>query len=148
MALNWPLRLRARTARSAGTPTRPPAAAAPPHGATAHDGSAINGHDVLAKVAALPISTWRYRNDRDQVWHLGPMAQDWWATFGLGGTDKAIHCVDANGIALVAIQALHRELESLRAELRRLRDAPPGRHEPHPAEQERRPADAGDAEPG
>ncbi|NJP98378.1 tail fiber domain-containing protein [Nonomuraea sp. FMUSA5-5] len=129
MALRWPLGLRDRARRSTGAPHHPPAAPAPPDDAIdasparTHPDGAVNGHDVLAKVVALPVSTWRYRNDGDHVWHLGPMAQDWWAAFGLGGTDKAIHCIDANGVALVAIQALHREVESLRAELRRLRES-------------------------
>ncbi|MEV4170236.1 tail fiber domain-containing protein [Nonomuraea sp. NPDC049709] len=75
----------------------------------------LDGDEVLAKVVALPISTWRYSWDDEHVRHLGPMAQDWWAAFGLGGTDTAISCIDANGVALVAIQALHRELQALKA---------------------------------
>ena len=38
--------------------------------------------------------------------HLGPVAEDFAAAFGLGETDKAIATVDASGVALAAIQGL------------------------------------------
>ena len=43
--------------------------------------------------------------------HLGPVAQDFQAAFGLGTDDKSIGTVDADGVALAAIQALNRKLE-------------------------------------
>jgi len=72
---------------------------------------------VLEQVARLPISTWRYRREAPQVRHLGPMAQDWAATFGLGENDTAIAGVDANGVALVSIQALYQLIGELRHEV-------------------------------
>jgi len=41
------------------------------------------------------------------VRHMGPMAQDFWAAFGLWDNDKSITTVDADGVAPAAIQALH-----------------------------------------
>ncbi|MFD8205901.1 hypothetical protein ACFV2S_05755 [Streptomyces sp. NPDC059695] len=49
------------------------------------------------------------------------MAQDWWKAFGVGEDDRTICCTDANGVAIVAIQALHRELTELRGEVAALR---------------------------
>jgi hypothetical protein len=66
---------------------------------------------VLAGVARLPISTWRYREEPEGVQHLGPMAQDFRATFGLGDDDRTYHAVDAHGVSLAAIQALARMIE-------------------------------------
>ena len=34
----------------------------------------------------------------------GPMAQDFYAAFGLGNSDKSIGLLDASGVALAAIQ--------------------------------------------
>ncbi|MFD3655687.1 tail fiber domain-containing protein [Streptomyces sp. 24-1644] len=82
---------------------------------------AVNGFDVLAAVVDLPVSTWRYRWEDDEVRHLGPMAQDWRASFGLGADDRTICCTDANGVALVAIQALHRQIAELQREVGELR---------------------------
>ncbi|MGP3976495.1 tail fiber domain-containing protein [Streptomyces sp. 8N114] len=82
----------------------------------------VNGHHVLEQVVRLPVSTWRYHWDPPHVRHLGPMAQDWWAAFEVGEDDRTICCTDANGVAMVAIQALHRQLEDLRSEVAALRE--------------------------
>ena len=74
----------------------------------------------MAKLSALPVATWRYRWEPVSVRHLGPMAQDWHAAFGLGKGDTTIPIVDAHGVLLVAIQALRRELGELRAEVDQL----------------------------
>ncbi|MFJ6464196.1 tail fiber domain-containing protein [Streptomyces sp. NPDC091387] len=81
----------------------------------------VNGYQVLEQVVRLPVSTWRYHWDPPHVRHLGPMAQDWWKAFGVGENDRTICCTDANGVAVVAIQALHRELTELRGEVAALR---------------------------
>lgn len=82
----------------------------------------VNGHEVLNEVLRLPISTWRYRFDPPHVRHLGPMAQDWHAAFGLGADDVTISCTDTNGVAMACIQGLHRLIEDLRVEVQMLRD--------------------------
>ncbi|MDH6129218.1 hypothetical protein P3T39_006207 [Kitasatospora sp. GP82] len=84
---------------------------------------AVNGYAVLESVAALPVSTWRYLWEPEDVRHLGPMAQDWHAAFGFNQDDTTIPVVDGLGVALVCIQALHRRVEELTAEVDRLRDA-------------------------
>jgi hypothetical protein len=86
------------------------------------DITAVNPREVLEKVASLPITTWTYTNDASNAKHLGPMAQEFHAAFGLGSSDKHIASVDADGVALAAIQALNaivREKESRIAELER-----------------------------
>ncbi|WP_051853138.1 tail fiber domain-containing protein [Streptomyces aureocirculatus] len=84
-------------------------------------GEPVNGYRVLEQVVNLPVSTWRYHWDPPHVRHLGPMAQDWWKAFEVGENDRTICCTDTNGVALVAIQALHRELTDLREEVAALR---------------------------
>jgi len=76
---------------------------------------------VLEKVIALPITEWRFKED-PEAQHLGPMAQDFHAAFGLGADDKHIATVDEGGVALAAIQGLNQELGELKTELNR-RDA-------------------------
>ena len=68
--------------------------------------AAINPRKVLSKVLALPITSWAYKTDGNTR-HIGPMAQDFHKAFGLGGSDKSIATVDADGVALAAIQGLH-----------------------------------------
>lgn len=73
------------------------------------DFKAVNARAVLDKVAALPISQWRFKDSTDE--HVGPMAQDFHAAFALGSDDKHIATVDADGVALAAIQGLNQKLE-------------------------------------
>ena len=52
--------------------------------------------------------------------HLGPVAQDFYRAFRLGGDDRHISTIDAEGVALAAIQALHQENRALARENRNL----------------------------
>jgi hypothetical protein len=72
---------------------------------------AVNPAEVLDKVMTLPVTRWRYRTDEARTSHLGPVAQDFHAAFGVGFDDKHIATVDADGVALAAIQGLNRKLE-------------------------------------
>ena len=95
--------------------------------------SSVDPHAILAAVARLPIERWSYKGE--SVRHLGPMAQDFTAAFGLGADDRHIFTLDAAGVALAAIQGLHalaraqearlgaleRELTTLRGEAAGLR---------------------------
>lgn len=86
-----------------------------------HGFAAIDGDRVLDQVATLPITTWTYDDDPSGARHIGPMAQDFQATFGVGASDKAIAKVDADGVALASVQALHRRVQSLQTENDELR---------------------------
>lgn len=84
----------------------------------------VDGAALLKKIAALDIEEWNYKSEPEDVRHIGPVAQDFYALFGLGGDDKSISTVDPSGIALAAIQELHRktcEIDELRAELTELK---------------------------
>jgi hypothetical protein len=71
-----------------------------------------DSQQILEKVASLPLSTWNYKAQDKNIRHLGPMAQDFKAAFGLGETDTGISTVDADGVALAAIQGLNTKVES------------------------------------
>jgi hypothetical protein len=95
----------------------------------------VDARETLAKVAALPLTEWNYKSQDARVRHLGPTAQDFRAAFGVGDSDRGISAVDADGVALAAIQGLHQllrekeseiqELKAAVAELRRRQDAMP-----------------------
>jgi len=75
----------------------------------------VDPRSVLEKVVAMPLSEWNYKSD-PSVRHLGPMAQDFHAAFGVGPDDRHIATVDADGVALAAIQGLNRKIEDELAE--------------------------------
>lgn len=89
----------------------------------------VDGEEMLKKIAALPISSWTYVEAGKPTRHIGPMAQDFAASFGVGASDRYIGSVDAIGVALAAIQALTAGLEErdqliagLRADVDRLKE--------------------------
>jgi hypothetical protein len=75
---------------------------------------------ILDRVAALPVREWRYTNEVASVKHLGPTAQDFQNAFGLGSDDISIGTVDADGVALAAIQGLNRKVEEKERRIREL----------------------------
>jgi Chaperone of endosialidase len=83
--------------------------------------TAINVSDILAKIAALPVTRWNYKTDSHAEQHIGPMAQDFQAAFQLSADDKHISVVDEGGVALAAIQGLNRKLDQKDAEIQALK---------------------------
>jgi len=84
----------------------------------------LDGEAVLRKIAAMPIPEWNYRAQGAATRHVGPMAQDFRAAFGLGGDDLTITTSDISGINMLAVQALERrttDLDAVRAELQAAR---------------------------
>jgi hypothetical protein len=79
--------------------------------------AAVDVGQILAAVLQLPMTSWAYRNE-PTVRHLGPVAQDFHQAFGLGDSDRTISTVDADGVALAAIQGLNAKLEAENAALR------------------------------
>lgn len=62
---------------------------------------------VLSQLVTLPIQTWGYQAQDPSVRHIGPTAQDFRTAFGLGENEQQISTVDADGVALAAIQGLN-----------------------------------------
>jgi hypothetical protein len=82
----------------------------------------VNPEAILAKVAQLPISTWIYKADEAQATHLGPMAQDFAAAFGLGEDNLHIALGDMAGVSLAAVQALNKQVSEKDAEIVKLQE--------------------------
>lgn len=81
---------------------------------------AVDAGDVLRRLVALDIGSWEYIADPPDIRHVGPMAQDFKQAFGLGAGDTTIFPLDASGVAMVAIQALHAENVALRERVEQL----------------------------
>ena len=43
--------------------------------------------EIAAELARLPIRTWNYKLDDASVVHMGPVAEEFAAVFGLGSDD-------------------------------------------------------------
>ena len=78
---------------------------------------------MLDKLLTMQISEWSYREEiEENVRHIGPMAQQFYTTFGYGYDERSITTLDADGVALASIQALAERNEVLELEVAMLRD--------------------------
>ncbi len=72
----------------------------------------VDHRAVLEKLARMPVTEWTMKGEKPGIRHIGPVAQDFHAAFGLGGDDdRRIVSSDETGVALAAIQGLNRKLE-------------------------------------
>jgi hypothetical protein len=76
----------------------------------------LEGEDVLARLRRVPVTTWNYISQDRSIRHMGPMAQDFYAAFGLGENELMINSVDMDGVNLAAIHALTVRTDALQAE--------------------------------
>jgi|GEM_PF-672568 len=93
----------------------------------------VDGNDILSRLRKVPVSTWNYIAEENQVRHMGPMAEDFFDAFKLGTSDKAIGIQDLTGVSLAAIKALdertiqlqekQNEVEQLRLQVAQLESA-------------------------
>lgn len=76
----------------------------------------VDGEVLLEKIEELPVTQWNYKNDSDDKRHIGPTAQDFQQTFGVGSNGKSISTIDPSGIALAAIKQLSKQNRELKAQ--------------------------------
>jgi hypothetical protein len=67
------------------------------------------------------MNEWSYKAQDPSVRHIGPMAQDFHTAFGVGEDDRRISSVDADGVALAAIQGLHSMVQEKEKEIEALK---------------------------
>jgi hypothetical protein len=86
------------------------------------DFATLDGKEVLANLAALPVTSWRYKTEDEDTRHFGPVAEDFQAAFQLGD-GETISDVDANGVTMSAVQGLYAMLLEKEAEIEALKHA-------------------------
>jgi hypothetical protein len=82
---------------------------------------AVDTREVLQRVSAMPITRWNSKGQEPSIQHLGPMAQDFYAAFGLGEDDTHISTTDAQGVAFAAIQGLYQVVQEKDAQVASLK---------------------------
>ena len=78
--------------------------------------AAVSSAFVLDKINELDIAEWSYKHDPD-VRHIGPTAESFYEAFGLGTGGDNISTIDADGVSLIAIQALTQEIADQQEQL-------------------------------
>jgi len=72
----------------------------------------VDSQSILEQLSQIPITHWNLKSQSEATLHIGPMAQDFYATFGLGESEQYIHSGDIDGVALSSIQALYQLSQS------------------------------------
>lgn len=81
---------------------------------------ALNGEDVLNRLRSVPVTTWNYKTQDRGIRHMGPVAQDFYAAFGLGESNLRINTVDIDGVNMAAIKALETRTTTQQARIAEL----------------------------
>ena len=80
----------------------------------------VNAQTVLEKLALMPVTGWNMKGDRNKTLHMGPVAQDFKAAFGLGENDTTINTADAQGVAFAAIKGMYAKNRVLEQQVKTL----------------------------
>ncbi len=80
---------------------------------------ALDSAAVLAKLEQLPVTSWRYKTEGEDVRHFGPVAEDFQRLFGLGD-GVSIASVDADGVLMAAVKGLNAEVKAKDAKIEAL----------------------------
>ena len=73
---------------------------------------------IFHRLALMPLRTWNWRTQEPAIRHIGPVAQDFYAAFGVGEDERHISTVDADGVALAAIQGLYQVMKEQEVSLK------------------------------
>lgn len=66
----------------------------------------VDKASVLERLQAMPVSTWNFEEGADGIRHMGPVAEDFYAAFGLGESERSVMVQDMAGVSLAGVQAL------------------------------------------
>ncbi len=84
--------------------------------------ASVEPRQILEALVRIPIETWNYKFEDESIRHIGPMAQDFYAAFGLGNTDKMIYHMDAIGVCMASIKGLYALTQDQAAQITQLRE--------------------------
>ena len=86
----------------------------------------VDPTQVLEGVADMEVATWEYKDEDGEGTgerHIGPMAEDFHAAVDVGTSDEHINSINADGVALAAIQGLAERLNEKADRIEELKQA-------------------------
>jgi len=71
------------------------------------------GHQFVSAHRGHPVVAWEYEENGEAAGtsHIGPMAEEFHDAFDVGSSDEHSNAINADGVALAAIQGLSAELD-------------------------------------
>jgi hypothetical protein len=77
----------------------------------------VDSLEVLQILETVPILTWNYTEEDAEIRHMGPVAQDFYAAFGLGYDAQSLTTVDVDGVALAGVKGLYQLIQEQEARI-------------------------------
>jgi hypothetical protein len=78
----------------------------------------VDGEELLEKIRNIPVTKWNYKKTDPNDKYIGPMAQDFYAAFHLGGTDSlGINSISIDGVNMAGVKALEARTREIKAAL-------------------------------
>eukprot|EP00297_Palpitomonas_bilix_P014693 CAMPEP_0113905964 /NCGR_PEP_ID=MMETSP0780_2-20120614/24410_1 /TAXON_ID=652834 /ORGANISM="Palpitomonas bilix" /LENGTH=133 /DNA_ID=CAMNT_0000900363 /DNA_START=250 /DNA_END=651 /DNA_ORIENTATION=- /assembly_acc=CAM_ASM_000599 len=78
----------------------------------------VEDEKILEKLLDnVHVYSWTYNAEKDDVTHVGPIAEDFYRAFGLGQNERTISTVDADGVALASVRALAKYAKQMESRL-------------------------------
>ncbi|HEX8737166.1 MAG TPA: tail fiber domain-containing protein [Pyrinomonadaceae bacterium] len=82
----------------------------------------VGGNDVLSRLRKIPVTSWNYISEGQQVRHIGPMAEDFYEQFKLGTGNTSIGVQDLAGVSIAAVKELDAQLQEKNVEIEKLKN--------------------------
>jgi hypothetical protein len=80
----------------------------------------LDGEEILKRLRKVPVSSWNYKTQPSEIRHIGPMAQDFFAAFKVGESDRLINSLDIDGVNLAGVRALDTRTAKQQAQIEKL----------------------------
>ena len=81
---------------------------------------AIDPLDYLNRLDNIEVFEWNYISQDSSIRHIGPMAQDFYATFNIGTDPTKINSGDFDGVNLILLKALNMRMTELQNQQERI----------------------------
>jgi hypothetical protein len=88
--------------------------------ATKENFQPLDGPLLLAKLEKLEVPAWNYRESTAEERHIGPVAEEFHDTFGVGADPRFLAPGDVAGVALASVKALQEEVKQRDARIAEL----------------------------
>ncbi|HXV17529.1 MAG TPA: tail fiber domain-containing protein [Gemmatimonadaceae bacterium] len=82
--------------------------------------TALDGEEILKRLRKVPVSSWNYKTQPSEIRHIGPMAQDFFAAFKVGESERLINSLDIDGVNLAGVRALDTRTAKQQAQIEKL----------------------------
>lgn len=69
----------------------------------------LEADSFIDKLDSIDVYRWNYITQDSSVQHIGPMAQDFYAVFGVGEDSTMINTIDFDGVNMILLKALYQK---------------------------------------